>query len=61
MEIGNEVLFCKTPGGSLIEGKLVEHSTTQNFKGERPWWIVEYGKKSKKTMIVHESQIEGLK
>jgi len=62
MNVGSDVIFRKNLAATrLTEGRLVSKSSLQDFEGKKPWWIVEYGKTVKKQMIIHESQIEGLR
>ena len=62
MEPGNIVMFYKTlHTEKLTVGKLLKQSHLTNLEGKRVFWSVEYGKRIKKTIIIHENQIDGLK
>ena len=62
MDPGDTVMFRKSwLSDKLTEGNLLVRVTETDLKGDRPFWHIEYGKKVKKTMVIHEKQIEGLK
>ncbi len=62
MNPGDIVMFRKSRlSDRLTEGKLIGRSSLTNFEGERVFWSVEYGKRVKKSINIHENQIEGLK
>ena len=62
MEPGDIVMFYKTlHTEKLTEGKLLRKLELTNLERERPYWSVEYGKRVKKSIMIHEKQIEGLK
>ncbi len=62
MSPGDDVMFYNTlRNKKLTEGTLKGRSSLRDQEGNRVFWSVEYGKKVKKTIIIHESQIEGLR
>jgi hypothetical protein len=61
MREGDIVEFRATLNSErIITGKLIHRMSIENWKGERPWWTVDIGKKVKKEITIHQSQIVGL-
>jgi hypothetical protein len=61
MKTGDVIEFKKTLNSDkTVTGKVIGQNHTQDLNGNRPFWSVEVGKKVKRSITIHESQIVGL-
>ena len=62
MNVGDFIIFRKDlTDTKLTEGRLIAKSEVQIQTGEKPFWLVEFGKSVKKQILIHEAQIEGMR